>query len=735
MPLLYAGTDTSKHCHIMTSLDMDACFGRVANETLPEQLHVTDYAHAGNDSPPELLHLSRESDTLSAPTPEPLYDKATLHTHASPLNLQSRKVLPGPGRDDAQDGQLLEGRLTQPDAAHQNPQFDTHSQPAMPCSQSTSLHLQEVKSSRLHAHALPPAASILATSWPDVTHVGKLRHGEQLRKAAAEAAATAAGQAARAESSVRMRTPPTIAFHSAAAKHAMVAAEAAAAAAAVTADSRIQDTTTSSPQHRAGHLGSHSARLLEGHAQGRQLLAPALRAGRLHASAPASPISLGKVNSSSLHEASHGLLDMVGPYTGCSLDLADCRGYVRHQHASRGEDFGMQRLSGSNMLASAASAPASPVKPSMAGISIRQHQQPTLTQQPPLASYNDGHLAAGQPQHLPQQQSMQSTDAGLRREAAASHQRDFHVQAQHSKQQVQTSQRAQGSAPTQQGLHAKRSQQAQQATWQHREACPLEDPFKASEQFPVCPESSLLIPTSSNMQERLQGLLTDCTNQHAGPPSRCCQAVKAAAGVQQLRQGSRGDAPVTAGHGNSKAPQRRSCLEQDTRRCDDAFSGQGQAQGKALGATELLSSLTEEEFWAAAREELLDTAEAVRHRSCMSQLQGVSPLKMPELSVHDGRSQHTPDPRKHTGLHLPSGITPLLGQLRWVVATNGCCLPGATTDVVAILCGHSLIGAVSPYGVGSPCKYALPKHHGRELSFEAAPSLVVLLFIKLWCVS
>ena len=62
----------------------------------------------------------------------------------------------------------------------------------------------------------------------------KHRHGAQLRKAAAEAAAAAVAQAARAESAVRLTTPPTIAFNSRAAQHAMAAAEAAAAAAALT---------------------------------------------------------------------------------------------------------------------------------------------------------------------------------------------------------------------------------------------------------------------------------------------------------------------------------------------------------------------------------------------------------------------------------------------------------------------------------------------------------------------
>ncbi|KAL3143474.1 hypothetical protein ABBQ38_002282 [Trebouxia sp. C0009 RCD-2024] len=755
----------------MSSLDMDALFGRVAKETLPDQLHVADYSQTRVESLPELLHPSRASAALSAPTPHPRHDKATLDAHASPVDRQSQKVLPSSGRGYVKsDGivatnptaaqfqgpfsaaprqsslchltalsdvellpshsgaeeeaeawrasreqyrpsakqpnadvraslaesstgteppsravdaacaipsaqglhlPLVQDMLTQAGASDQTAQPGGLSQSAMPDSQSTSLHLQEAKHAAPQAHSLPSPASTLATSWPDVTHVSKLRHGEQLRQAAAEAAATAAGQAARAESSIRVRTPPTIAFHSMAAKHAMVAAEAAAAAAAVTADCRIPRTATD-PQHSAGQLGAHSS-LLEGHAEvrARRLLAPAPRGGRLHASAPASPVHRGKGSISALHTAGHGLSDMDSQYVGCSLDLADVRGCVKYQHGSRGEHCGMQQLSGHEVLPSAASAPTSPVRHRMAGTSTRRHQQLPREQQSPRASCNDRLAVAAQPHQLLQQQSIHSTDAGWRQGTTGSQQRHSSDQAQQSRQHVQIPQHGQGSAPVQQAQRAKRSQQAQhaqQATRHQEQAQPMQDPFQASDRFPVCPELSLL-PSRSSQQDRQQGLLTDSTNFSTAPRSLCCQTVKPAARghAQQMRHGSTAaDAAVTAVDGHCMAVQRKSCLELIRPRCDDAVTVPAQPRGRADRADradtaeELLSSLTEEEFWEAARAELLDTADAVRHRSCMSQLQGGSPCKMPELPVHDGGSQNTPDPRKPIGQLLPSGITPLL---------------------------------------------------------------------------
>ena len=195
----------------------------------------------------------------------------------------------------------------------------------------------------------------------------------------------------------------------------------------------------------------------------------------------------------------------------------------------------------------------------------------------------------------------------------------------------------------------------------------MEDPFKASEQFPVCPELSLP-PLRSNKQDRQRGLLTDSTNHFTVSQNHCCQTMRPAARVhaQQMQHGS------TAA--DSVAVHRKSCLEHTRTRCVDAVTTPAEPKGRADGgdrATELLSSLTEEEFWDAARAELLDTAEAVRHRSCMTQLQGGSPLKMSELFVHDGRTQHTPHPRNPSGQLLPSGITPLLGKLLSGIRAQG----------------------------------------------------------------
>lgn len=771
MPLLHAGSATSKRRQARSSPDMDTLFGRVANETLPHQLHVADYSQAKIESLPELLPLSSASDALSAPVPHPLHVKATLDAHAlsSRVNRQSQKVLPSSGRGyDKSDGagasnpttahfqgpfsaaprqsslchsaavsdaELLPGQscaaeeaeapqawlaspekyrpsankptahvrasladsgteaqtravdaacampaahglhlqqvqdmLTQAAASNQNAQPGVLSHSAMLYSQSTSLQLHEVKQSTRQAHFLPSAASTRATSWPVVTHASKLRHGEQLRQAAAEAAATAAGQAARAESSVRLKTPPTIAFHSMAARHAMVAAEAAAAAAAVTAACRIFGTAIH-PQHSAGQLGAHSS-LPEGHAQGRarQLLDPASRAGRFHASAPASPVHRGKRRASALQQAGHGLFDIESQCVGCSLDLADVYGRLRYQHASREESPGLQRPLGNEVLPYAASAPASPVRHRTAVTSIRQYQQLPIEQQSPLASCNDRLSLAAQPHQLLQQQSVQGTAAGWRQQTTASQQRLSCDPAQHSRQPVQIPQHGQGSAPIQQAQPAKRRQQAQhaqQATWHQEQAQPIEDPFQASDRFPVCPELSLL-PSSSNQQHRQQGFLTDSTHYFTAPRNLCCQTVKPAARVHahQMRHGSTAaDAAVTAVLGDSMAVETNSCLEPIRTRCDEAVTVPAQPSGRADRVGDLLRSLTEEEFWEAARAELLDSADAVRQRSCMSQLQAGSPRKMPELPAHDGRSQNTPDPRKCTGQLLPSGITPLLGKL------------------------------------------------------------------------
>ncbi len=96
--------------------------------------------------------------------------------------------------------------------------------------------------------------------------------------------------------------------------------------------------------------------------------------------------------------------------------------------------------------------------------------------------------------------------------------------------------------------------------------------------------------------------------------------------------------------------------------------------GRAELATERLSSLTEHDFWEAARAELLDTAEPVRHRSCISELDTACPSEMSKLSMVADKMQHTPEPRMNKGLVPPSGIgtEPLIeGQAFHGAGKNG----------------------------------------------------------------
>lgn len=86
----------------------------------------------------------------------------------------------------------------------------------------------------VQARSNAAAPSVQLSDWPiaNAAREHKLRHGSALRKAAFDAAAKAAAVAAKADA--EQKTPPCIAFHSRAARHALAAVQAAAAAAAVT---------------------------------------------------------------------------------------------------------------------------------------------------------------------------------------------------------------------------------------------------------------------------------------------------------------------------------------------------------------------------------------------------------------------------------------------------------------------------------------------------------------------
>ena len=744
IPLLDADGTRNRQRHVMSSVDMNALFGRVANEGPPQELQANDHhSHAMNDSLPELLRPSSSTllDALSVPIPDSFYDQRAPSNHAFLVNTQGQRahserllrasrparwpsslchsaapsgaeshsgeseaaahhvrmasseqpclgakssssgarsnssgakcsatdvvatsaavrdseMHSGPGNvaaavPFAQGLQTVQQALTHPDGFCQNLRTDSHPQPAVPGSQMTSRRQepkheikQGVKPEAQNANT-SSAASSLATSWPRVSHVGKLRHGKQLRQAAAEAAAAAAGQAARAESAVRLQTPPTIAFHSIAAKHAMLAAEAAAAAAAVTADSTVQGAAIS-PKHRAGDCNTQ----LLGWAG--QLPASALRAERLHASAPASPVCHGKHSSSAL----------VGQYAGPSMDPADVQAprHAQHQHASRGECPDVLELFGNVVLPNTASAPATSVTRA-AGNTVWEEQQ---GQDSFLSSCSDGLLADAHCHHLPQQrsrQSVQSTEAGWKLDTSASQ----HAQCG---QQAQLAQHGQRSQRGQQAQHV------QQATWEQEGTHPMEDPFKASEQFPICPDLCLSLPNSEKQDSWQSCLLTDCTNQMANLYSRHCRAVRPPP-ESQSQQCSRSGAAVTAAFKDSMAPHQGTYQHDGERRCEQALSMRAESGGRAELATERLSSLTEHDFWEAARAELLDTAEPVRHRSCISELDTACPSEMSKLSMVADKMQHTPEPRMNKGPVPPSGITPLLCKSK--SCAQGCCNEG-----------------------------------------------------------
>ena len=730
-PLLDADGTRNRQPHGMSSVVKRTPFGRVVDEGPPQELRATDHhSHALNDSLPELPHPSSSAllGALSVPIPDPLHDQRAQSNHAFPVNRASSPARwpsslcnsAAPSGAESHSGeshaeaaacqvkmaspeqpclsaksnssgvrsnssgakcpaadvvsasaavrdsemhsgfvdavaavpfasglQVVQQGLTQPDSICQNLQADPRPRPAEPGSQMTSHHQehkhkikQGVKPEALNAHTFS-AASSLATSWPRVSHVGTLRHGKQLRQAAAEAAATAAGQAARAESAVRLHTPPTIAFHSIAAKHAVLAAEAAAAAAAVTADSAVQGAALSL-KHRAGHSNTQ----LLGWAG--QLPASAPKAGRLHESAPASPVQHGKHSSSALG----------GRYAEHSMDPADVQapGHAQHQHASRGECLDVLELFGNDVLPRTASAPPTPVITRAAGNTVREHQQ---GQESFLSSCSVGLLADAHCHHLPQQhsrQSVQSTNAGWKMDTDASQHARFGQPAQ----LPQHGQRSQ---------HAQRGQQAQheqQATWEQEGTHPMEDPFKASEQFPICPDLCLSLPNSKKQDSQQECLLIDCTHQLTNPQSRHCQTVRppSTSPPQPMPCSSRSDAAVTAALKESMAP------HQGTYQ-NGSRSMQAESRGRAELATETLSSLTDNDFWEAARAELLDTAEPVRHKSCISDLDTVCPSEMSALPMVADKMQHTPEPRMNIGPVPASGITPLLCKSKY--CAQGCC--------------------------------------------------------------
>jgi len=526
-------------------------------------------------------------------------------------------------------------------------------------------------------------------AWPMMPHVTKLRHGQQLRQAAATAAAVAAGQAAKAESAVPLRTPPTIAFNSQAARHAMAAAEAAAAAASLTGGQVMDAVTGSQEEPNQGCSGQGP------------------RAGRLHASAPASPMNAGKLHSSVLHKAGHGLLAAVGRRTDCRSDIVvvGAPQYVGGSN-SRGQMFHTARQSCSaGGMTGSASAPSSPLpvkhaagedsqrvifaQPQQLGmlhhkalqqpLGIIAQQAKSLSEHQAVASGSDPQLGGRSPrdqgwqqeeeeEHVPPEaQQWSQHDSALGSHPASKWQQQ---------QQQEEEEEQQMPAEVEQGRQGG-SQLGSQ--WQQQEG---EDPFKASAMFPVYAE----LAGSSNASG--SSPLTDCTNQLASTGIQSRQHVLVQHTTAQSRE--RRYASKSAAVVNMVADSELACHQTSAKQ---RYSGQQAcgpvsaaehmpAQRLTCSASHALTSLSEEDFWQAARADLTDTVETVKHRSrlCHDLVKASTPVKAHQMKALSGSMAQTPKPAMHQAHY--SGITPLLGMLILLVSANKACSSSKVATIV-----------------------------------------------------
>lgn len=464
-------------------------------------------------------------------------------------------------------------------------------------------------------------------AWPLMPHVPKLRHGQQLRQAAAEAAAVAAGQAAKAASAVQLHTPPTIAFNSTAARHAMAATEAATAAASLTGGCS---------QHAMSISQEGFSKICTG--QG-------TRAGRLYASAPASPVKAGT------HD-SHHLQAVVGRRTGSSTDTADVdllsnmgTTWDRSQlHGSTWQSPDAARLtSPASGPQSPASGPRSPVMPSQATTALLLAQE----QSEQLSGLHQHHT-----QH-PTGSRHQLSKCLLHGQVVPLQRLDDQQQQQHRLYQGVNGQLM--PIASQQGAPGGSEMGSQLGS--HRQLQEHEDPFKASAMFPVYAEVSSGMP------------LTDCTNQL--PSIQGCQLMAEARKSRPRRkhQLSRSTATCLSAATDSgsafhaAAKSQHASVSQQT--CAEAAEAQAvTAQHKLTHSASdaaALTSLSEDDFWEAARADLTDTAEVVRHRSRLHEGGGAdSPVRTRQMSTFNDDLSRTPKARMYPMLH--SGITPLLGM-------------------------------------------------------------------------
>lgn len=468
-------------------------------------------------------------------------------------------------------------------------------------------------------------------AWPLLPHVPKLRHGQQLRQAAAEAAAVAAGQAAKAASAVQLQTPPTIAFNSKAARHAMAATEAATAAASLTGGPGQHAMSTSQEGFSDNYSGQGT------------------RAGRLYASAPASPVKAGEHHS-------HRLPAVGGRRTGRNTDTAD----VDHP-----PHVGIRSQSCSSTWQSPDAArlttPASGSQPPASG----PQSPPSDPQSPVMPSQATTALLHAQAQseqlsRLHQHHSQQSTASRHQLSKRLLHGQIVPLQHLVDQQQQQQHRLYQGvdgqlmPVGSQQGAAGGSELGSQPGP--HRQLQEQEDPFKASAMFPVYAEVSSGMP------------LTDCTNQ---PPSiQGCQHLAKAqkSRPRRKRQLSRSTATgLSAATGSGSAfraavKSQHASVSQQT--CTEAAEAQAVAAQHRLTRSAsdaaALTSLSEQDFWDAARADLTDTSEVVRHRSRLHE--GVdpdSPVRTRQMSTFSDDVSQTPKAKMYPMLH--SGITPLLG--------------------------------------------------------------------------
>ena len=697
--MLHAGKGTSRHCRVMSSLDMNEYFGQVANHSPTQQFPAGPHSAAKEDSLAELSLLSSELENFSAPLPDSFVEECDFnqlasqvhdepqqkpqrtasasalvsakaasanqfldHFAAAPITLSSSNRAVGAWHD-ANRAQTCGKECSNYGAA-----LASHSS-SYPIGMDIGSSRHPIKQSTdaapesRNTDSFPAEASVLATSWPGMSHAPKLRHGRQLRQAAAEAAAVAAGQAARAESAVRLMTPPTIAFHSKAAQHAIAATEAAAALAAITADEGRNSGAAISPVHRAGLHGAQvGAEMEEDHMQGaaEQSDAPTSRQGHLHASAPASPMALGRCTSALLGKACQGLGGAIGKHAGCSLDSADFHApaYLGVQYTTRSLHTDADTSAGVRLLVRTVSAPSTPVS---AGKAVKN-----VGQQPLVAL--SGHHVHEQRQHqqLWQQQQQQQDVHGNQKQRSHLRQHGGPSQAQISRSVV-------------------RAQQVSMSS--------TEDPFTASEQFPICPELSLSLSLPSTRA-----------------PPQCIDQLANAAVMQQQQA-----AVLDKQHTRQRQKRQQSVEEGVTNVAEQEHSAATQSDSCLDSSKDLrhvnqqpaveLSSLTEDEFWKAARADLLDTAEAVRRTSRSSDLIASTPVRALRLPTAASKIQPHLTP--------PSGITPLLGKLQQTCAAmSGICH--------CIPCAHMLVLTM--------VKYLCLAHEGSINDSSLFASLATCLF-------